>query len=192
MRGRRIFLRCRRAQMSQRRDCMCCIRRVTEAMNRRENSRCRSVARRHSARRNAENPQPLSIRPCDIAQFVGGAEPADDLTLLALRWTGLAHVISTRGSRGSETPSAVGSKARVCRASGQDPLSRKYPFRQGSTHALGPLKRNASLDGLRADQVGVTNNGNVRRRLRAISASKRLTSCFDSSVNLRCRSRNKG
>jgi serine phosphatase RsbU (regulator of sigma subunit) len=39
--------------------------------------------------RNAENPAALvnSIR-ADIAQFVSGAEPADDLTLLALRWNG--------------------------------------------------------------------------------------------------------
>jgi len=39
--------------------------------------------------RNAENPAVLvsSIR-ADIAQFVGGAEAADDLTLLVLRWNG--------------------------------------------------------------------------------------------------------
>jgi len=39
--------------------------------------------------RNAENPAALvdAIR-ADVAQFVGGAEAADDLTLLALRWNG--------------------------------------------------------------------------------------------------------
>jgi serine phosphatase RsbU (regulator of sigma subunit) len=39
--------------------------------------------------RNAENPAALvsSVR-ADIAQFVGGAEAADDLTLLVLRWNG--------------------------------------------------------------------------------------------------------
>jgi serine phosphatase RsbU (regulator of sigma subunit) len=39
--------------------------------------------------RDAENPEALvnEIR-ADIAQFVGGAEAADDLTLLVLRWNG--------------------------------------------------------------------------------------------------------
>ena len=39
--------------------------------------------------RNAEDPAALvnSIR-ADIAQFVDGAEAADDLTLLVLRWNG--------------------------------------------------------------------------------------------------------
>lgn len=39
--------------------------------------------------RNAENPAALvSAIRADIAQFVGGAEAADDLTLLVLRWNG--------------------------------------------------------------------------------------------------------
>jgi adenylate cyclase len=39
--------------------------------------------------RNAENPAALvdAIRS-DVAQFVGAAEAADDLTLLVLRWNG--------------------------------------------------------------------------------------------------------
>jgi serine phosphatase RsbU (regulator of sigma subunit) len=39
--------------------------------------------------RNAEDPAALvnAIR-ADIAQFAGGAEAADDLTLLVLRWNG--------------------------------------------------------------------------------------------------------
>jgi len=63
---------------------------VTEAMN--------PAGELYGARRlrevltrawNAENPAALvsSIR-ADIAQFVGGAEAADDLTLLVLRWNG--------------------------------------------------------------------------------------------------------
>jgi serine phosphatase RsbU (regulator of sigma subunit) len=39
--------------------------------------------------RNAENPAALvSAIRADIAQFVGGAEATDDLTLLVLRWNG--------------------------------------------------------------------------------------------------------
>ena len=63
---------------------------VTEAMNPAGElygaDRLREALKRA---RNAENPAALvnSIR-ADIAQFVGGAEPADDLTLLALRWNG--------------------------------------------------------------------------------------------------------
>ena len=63
---------------------------VTEAMNPAGElygaRRLREVLTRA---RNAENPAALvsSIR-ADIAQFVGGAEAADDLTLLVLRWNG--------------------------------------------------------------------------------------------------------
>ena len=39
--------------------------------------------------RNAENPAALvNVIRADVAQFVGGAEAADDLTLLVLRWNG--------------------------------------------------------------------------------------------------------
>jgi len=63
---------------------------VTEAMNPAGElygaGRLREALKRTQ---NAENPAALvnSIR-ADIAQFVGGAEPADDLTLLVLRWNG--------------------------------------------------------------------------------------------------------
>jgi sigma-B regulation protein RsbU (phosphoserine phosphatase) len=63
---------------------------VTEAMNSAGElygaGRLRQVLERS---RGAENPAALvdTIRS-DIAQFVGGAETADDLTLLVLRWNG--------------------------------------------------------------------------------------------------------
>jgi serine phosphatase RsbU (regulator of sigma subunit)/CHASE2 domain-containing sensor protein len=63
---------------------------VTEAMN--SAGELYGAGRLHQAlkrARNAENPAALvnSIR-ADIAQFVGGAEASDDLTLLVLRWNG--------------------------------------------------------------------------------------------------------
>lgn len=63
---------------------------VTEAMN--PTGELYGAGRLHQAlqgARSAENPAGLvnAIR-ADVAQFVRGAEPADDLTLLVLRWNG--------------------------------------------------------------------------------------------------------
>jgi serine phosphatase RsbU (regulator of sigma subunit) len=63
---------------------------VTEAMN--PAGELYGAARLRDAlerAQSAENPAALvnAIR-ADIARFVGEAEPADDLTLLALRWNG--------------------------------------------------------------------------------------------------------
>jgi len=63
---------------------------VTEAMN--PTGELYGAGRLHQAlqgARSAENPAALvnAIR-ADVAQFVRGAEPADDLTLLVLRWNG--------------------------------------------------------------------------------------------------------
>jgi len=63
---------------------------VTEAMNPAgELYGARRLREALEHARNAENPAAFvnSIR-ADVAQFVDGAEPADDLTLLVLRWNG--------------------------------------------------------------------------------------------------------
>src|SRR5207249_11605220 len=48
-------------------------------------------------------------------------------------------------------------------ASGQDPLSRNAHSGQDRLHALGPLKRKRIIGRVRADQIGMANDGNVRR-----------------------------
>ena len=100
----------------------------------------------------------------DVLAFADGAEPPDDLTLLALRWNGGAgrrgarrasavrrtcrrlseQLISTRRLRGSETSSAVGTSRLALAAAAASTRSAAMPRPdEHLAHALGALRATA-------------------------------------------------
>ena len=176
-------------------------------------SRGRAVRQRARARRccrgwrsgDATARDVVDALRADVGAFAAGAEPADDLTILALRWNGPGapadarrHATHRRSdARRSANDDLDAPIARLGHAvgrrheqlalaapDGHDVLGRDAARDQPGAHDLGALLRQRVVDLIGADRVGVPDDQDVGHRVASRSPRTRAsTTCLDSSVN---------